>query len=201
MANKICGIYGIHNTLTGEWYVGQSTNILNRVSFHFSELRRGIHFCRKMQADYDAHGAEIFSFSILEMCEKSDLDKVEQKWISEKEAMEYGYNQTKGGAGRPAYKWTNAMRERMREVMSGENNPNYGIPVPEERKQRISEKMRVCNAHLRRSVVCVETGEVYASISAAAKSVGKNFSTLSEARKNGTTCGGYHWQFHEEVAS
>ena len=198
---KVCGIYGIQNTLTGKWYVGQSTNVYNRMSFHFSELRRGIHFSRQMQADFDKYGPDAFRKELLEVCEQDQLNEIEQKWIVAKDAIAHGYNQMLGGLGCPHRIASDEHRRRMREAMSGENNPNFGKSTPEETRMKISNTMRGKCGHLRKPVVCVETGAVYESISAAAKAVGRTFSSLSEARKKGMTCGGFHWKFHEEVSA
>lgn len=42
-------------------------------------------------------------------------------------------------------------------------------------------------------VKCVETGEIFDSMTDAAKSVNRNPGSISSAVKGGTKCGGYHW--------
>ena len=51
-----------------------------------------------------------------------------------------------------------------------------------------------------RAVICVEQGKRYPTLKAAAKSVGLNYSCISEAaRVPHHTAGGYHWRFDEAV--
>ena len=218
MANKICGIYGIQNTLTGEWYVGQSQNIRKRYNTHMRHLAAGCHENEHLQRSFNKYGEEHFSFQLLERCSVTELDECEKKWIAEKNSKEHGFNMTYGGGGMRGYHFSDEVRERMSAAhkghavseeqkqkmslsKSGENHHFFGKHLSEEHKQKLSETFKVLNAHLRKPVVCVETGEVFESISAAAKSIGKTYSTLSEARKMGKTCGGFHWAFYEEVAS
>lgn len=222
---KVCGIYGIQNTVTGEWYVGQSTNAKNRMGFHFSELRRGIHFCRKLQEDYDKLGASAFTRVVLEECEKEKLDETERKWIEEKDAVHNGYNQSFGGQGTLGVVRTEALREHMRTLMSGVNNPNYGKRLSEDQRKRLSENRRgekcywygkqrsqeVKDAISRKNkgkppvnqkhIYCVETGAVFASIKQAADFLGVSRASVFVACKNHTPSGGFHWAYCEEVAS
>lgn len=49
-----------------------------------------------------------------------------------------------------------------------------------------------------RPIVCLETGEVYKSVSAAARAVGlKGGSAISRAAARGYIAGGYHWAYVE----
>lgn len=218
MANKICGIYGIQNTVTGEWYVGQSQNVGKRFGTHMRNLTAGKHENEHLQRSFNKYGAESFSFGLLEKCAVSDLDECEKKWIAEKDSKKHGYNMTYGGGGIRGYFFSEEVKQKMSEVhkghavseehrvkmsqaKSGENHHFYGKHLSEEHRQKLSEIFKVKNAHLRKAVRCVETGEIFESISAAAKAVGKNYSTLSEARKLGKTCAGYHWEFVETEVS
>jgi len=45
---------------------------------------------------------------------------------------------------------------------------------------------------LKHRIVCVETGEVYASIGIGAKAIGRHKTSLSKSIKDGTRCAGYH---------
>lgn len=73
-----CGVYKIVNIVTGQWYVGGSTNIEKRKSQHFSALNRNKHKNYKLQRDYNEYGKENFSFSILVQCNPDELYRVEQ---------------------------------------------------------------------------------------------------------------------------
>lgn len=90
-----CGIYKITNVLSGKVYVGQSVDIAERWKQH---IKRGC----KCDAGtlsgaglYEAmweDGVWNFSFQILELCEKSELNSHEKMWISHFQSNEIGYN-------------------------------------------------------------------------------------------------------------
>jgi hypothetical protein len=89
---------------------------------------------------------------------------------------------------------------------SGDKNPMYGKPCPEERRRKISEahkglrhtpesiaKMR--EVHSKR-VLCVETGITYPSVLEAASDVGafpQNISAVCCGKQK--TCSGYRWTY------
>ena len=74
MANKICGIYKITNTLNGKVYIGQSVNVQERFYEHKRKLRLQQHFNKYLQNAYNKHG-EYFEFEVIEECDVSELDK------------------------------------------------------------------------------------------------------------------------------
>ena len=50
-----------------------------------------------------------------------------------------------------------------------------------------------------KKVLCVDTGEVYKSISEAGRQLGISFKAISKAcRGKSKTSGGYHWEYVEE---
>ena len=239
---KVCGIYGIQNTITGEWYIGQSMDIAKRHRAHLRNLESGKHENEHLQRAFNKYGAEGFTFSVLEECPSAELDAKEIAWITEKDAHKHGYNMTDGGGGIRGHHFSEEVRkkmsvshkgqpvseeqrQKMRLAKSGEKHHQWGKPIPEETKSKISNTLKgdgcfwfgknrsqavkdaisrankgkaPCN---RRAVRCVETGKVYESIRSAAIAVGKSAATLSEARKYGKTCGGYHWEYCEEVSA
>lgn len=54
------------DTATGQFYVGCTDNFLARKSWHLTQLRRGKHVNKLLQAAFDEHGKARFVFSILE---------------------------------------------------------------------------------------------------------------------------------------
>lgn len=237
---KICGIYGIQNTLTGEWYVGQSQDVNKRRTTHFRNLTNQQHENVHLQRSFDKYGKETFIFELLEECDIDSLNECEIKWIAEKDSKENGFNMTYGGDGIRGFHMSDEVREKMSQsrmghpvseehrrkmsiAKSGERHHQWGKPVSEETKKKISDSLKGENCYWfgkkrsqevkdavskanknripvnRKAVQCVETGEVFESIRAAANSVDKNHATLSEALKYGKTCGGYHWKCYEEV--
>ena len=83
-------------------------------------------------------------------------------------------------------------RQRMSDAQRGEKNHEYGKPKPQE----IIDKLRN-NSPRNRRVRCVETGEVFISLSdAARKSQIKDSGCITRCCKNERqTAGGFHWEY------
>lgn len=96
---KKCGIYGIHNTANGKWYIGQSVNIYGRRQKHFWALLNSKHYNGHLQASFDKYGSGCFEFHVLEITPDNMLDIRERAWISfyRSNQEEYGYNLEPGG--------------------------------------------------------------------------------------------------------
>ena len=71
---------------------------------------------------------------------------------------------------------------------SGELNPMYGKHHSQTTKDKLSKAIG-------KSVRCVETGDVYTSITRAAQAIGVTRCVVSEALHKGYRAGGYHWEF------
>jgi len=89
-----CGIYCIKNLITNKVYIGSSVNIQSRLKTHKHSLLNNKHHSLKLQRSYNKHGIEIFSFEILELCDKKDLEKNEKEWINHFNSFNNGYNST-----------------------------------------------------------------------------------------------------------
>ena len=61
-------------------------------------------------------------------------------------------------------------------------------------RQKISKAKKGSPSILRKSVVCVETGEIFDSITQAATAVGVSRSSISKCVTD-NTAGGYHWKY------
>ncbi len=77
---KVCGIYAIICTVTGEMYVGSSVDVRRRWRQHRNRLRRGTSTSRKLQDAWSEH-PEHFSFALLFECAEADLHAQEQVWF------------------------------------------------------------------------------------------------------------------------
>lgn len=99
---KITGIYKIENKFNGKVYIGQSVNIKKRFVEH-----RYRAFDEKDEKTYGLYlyvairkyGKENFSFSIIEECDKEELNSREMYWIDyyKSNQKEHGYNLSDGG--------------------------------------------------------------------------------------------------------
>lgn len=73
-----CGIYKIVNTLNGNTYVGQSSNIEQRFIDHKKNLKKNQHDNPYLQNAWNKYGSESFEFSIIELCSTDQLTILEQ---------------------------------------------------------------------------------------------------------------------------
>lgn len=94
------GIYKIENTVNGKVYIGQSIHIELRWAEHKSELRGGYHENSHLQLAWNKYGEVSFKFSVLEFCDKSDLNDREIYWINYYKSFygQNGYNIESGGS-------------------------------------------------------------------------------------------------------
>lgn len=88
------GIYKITNLLNGCSYIGQSSNIENRIQQHFFYYK---HEKSVLHANIKKYGVKNFSWEILEICSLEELDQKEKYWINYYNTFKNGYNRTLGG--------------------------------------------------------------------------------------------------------
>lgn len=108
-------------------------------------------------------------------------------------------------------------KEKMSKALSGENHPMYGKHLSDETRRKMSEARKgenaywygkkrdketieKCVAHSRKPIICIETREVFSSISEASAiknisrtAIGNCLSGISK------TSGGYHWEYYKEL--
>jgi hypothetical protein len=58
---RYSGIYRITNNVTGDFYIGQASDIFGRVRMHFRLLADGRHANPLMQRSFDQHGRDAFN--------------------------------------------------------------------------------------------------------------------------------------------
>ena len=114
------GIYGIHNLISGKWYVGSTdrTGITNRWKQHRRLLAQK-HHSRRLQLAWNKYGSSVWEWVVLEFLPQGDPRLLEREnwWISHHDAYQHGYN------GRP----------------KAENNSGYHFKHTEIAKQRMSD--------------------------------------------------------------
>ena len=215
-------VYKIEHKTDGKVYIGQTTRTLGeRISEH---LRKGHKYYIDNALKKD--GIDAFEISILETCETADeLYEREKFWIKYfNSKAPNGYNLTDGGEGTAGRIVSAETRKKQSDSRKGRkfsplskehrekiSRANKGRKRSEEYCRRFSEMQRgkkrkphseetrhkmskKCKG--KRPVRCVETNEIFESITEAAKWAGVTFSTLSIAvDKNNRTAGGYHWEF------
>lgn len=93
----VTGIYKITNINTEQCYIGQSTNIQNRIKTHIKcGLGIDSSASNKLYNAMQKVGVWNFTFELLEACPQNDLNAKERMWIEMYESDKFGYNSTLG---------------------------------------------------------------------------------------------------------
>lgn len=97
------GIYKIENKNNNQCYIGQSIDIERRWKTHLQPCIYANPFSEsynyKLYVAFRKYGVESFIFSIIELCEREQLNEREQYWIKHYDSYNTGYNMTIGGEG------------------------------------------------------------------------------------------------------
>ena len=93
--NKICAVYKITNTITGDFYIGSSKNIKNRWMSHKKPSTWNKCPNNQLYLDMQKYGVDKFVFEILEEAEIEQLKEKEQ-WFIELLKPTYNNNNAKG---------------------------------------------------------------------------------------------------------
>ena len=87
------GIYKIINIINNKFYVGSAVDLKRRKTRHFSELRKGKHNNRHLQAAWQKYGEAAFIFVVVEeLSPEADLLAAENVWLKEHVGKDYCYN-------------------------------------------------------------------------------------------------------------
>ena len=89
MAEKISGIYKITNTVTGDFYIGSSKNVKQRLAVHKCKSTWNRCSNNPMYLDMQKYGIDKFEFQVIEEVEPEHLKELEQKFI---ETLKPTYN-------------------------------------------------------------------------------------------------------------
>ena len=81
MAEIISGIYKITNTITGDFYIGSSKNVKQRLAVHRCKSRWKQYPNNPMYIDMQEYGLNKFVFELLEVVEAEKLKEKEQYFI------------------------------------------------------------------------------------------------------------------------
>ena len=86
---KICAVYKITNTVTGDFYIGSSKDVKERLACHKCPSTWNEHPNNPMYLDFQKYGIDKFVFEVLAEVEVDKLKEAEQKFI---EALQPTYN-------------------------------------------------------------------------------------------------------------
>ena len=152
-----CGIYQIKNNISGNRYIGQSSDIVGRRKEHKHKLRHNKHENPHLQKSFHKYGMDAFTFSVLLYCDPYNLSLYEQLCIDH---LKPEYNILTECVGTSlGYKHTEEARRKMREAQSRINREGArkGIPpyeMTDEIRQKMSEaqKGRVVSEETRKKM-------------------------------------------------
>ena len=182
---KTWKIYKHTNLINGKSYIGQTSAKNPKTRW-----AGGSGYSRRNPVFYNAikkYGWENFSHEILidniqtlEEANKLEIELITKyhTWIRDPKCN--GYNTTPGGSGRS--------HEQSKETKQKISNSLKGRVFSEEHLAKINKTLK------RKSIICIETGIRYVSVSEAARQTGINRSNIKTAI-NGKrlSAGGYHW--------
>ena len=86
---KISAVYKITNTITGDFYIGSSKDVKQRLSVHKCPSRWKQYPNNSMYLDMKKYGTDKFDFEILAEVEEGNLKEMEQQFI---ETLKPTYN-------------------------------------------------------------------------------------------------------------
>lgn len=199
------------NILRREWrkkdkhIVYMTTNLIN------GKMYIGVHRCVNMDDGYlgsgkalesaiKKYGKENFVREVLYVYDNADEAYKKEEELVSTDVVESDqfYNLTTGGRkGVPSEEARIRMSENMKGKYLGSKNPMYGKNHTEETRLKIGnrEYKRGTDHVCSRRVQCIETGEIFSSITDAR--IGKKIN-ICRAIATGGSAGGYHWKYLDE---
>lgn len=132
MSPPLAGIYRITNTINGMHYVGGASDLSVRFRTHKGMLKKGCHFNKKLQNDWDKYGSGSFTFNVIEIIDEVEklIDR-EQHWMKTLNVIERGFNLSKKSAGMIGMRHSLATKEKI-------STSSKGTKLSEETKAKIS---------------------------------------------------------------
>lgn len=144
---RLSGIYSIRNLVSGNRYIGSTSNIRRRIIEHRSQLQRSAHYNFILQRAWDKYGPTAFTVDVLVLCSTDDLIVYEQEYMDKYRPK---YNLSTLAAGKIPTENTKQKAW----------NSRWGLTSPKERKEfmkhlrQVSEEKRElwCNEEYRRNI-------------------------------------------------
>lgn len=208
-------VYLVTNKVNGKQYVGQTIHSIKRRWSWHCHYSSG---CVALHAAIKKYGRDSFEIRAIDTAKSRDeLDAKETAWIQKLNTLApNGYNLKTGGKH---CEYSEESLEKMRRshkgLLAGEKNPNYGKKLSAERRAEIGKyskgrlhtqeykemmrrRMSGANNPNSRKVMCLETGEVFESMTSAGKRLGIKGCNIADCiRGKQKTAGAYHWKFCE----
>lgn len=176
-------VYFHRNKANGKYYVGITGSSVNkrwRKGKSYTQFVGDNYKHRKFAPAIKKYGWDGFDHVIVSTgLTLEDATKMEVELIKKYNSLEEGYNSTSGGEGTSEIKRDSEWRRKRSMAMKGRLAGS---------KNGSSRKIR-----------CLETNEVFGSLSEACEKYNLNYSSfhanLNKSIKNGHICCGYHWAY------
>lgn len=219
--NNDTGVYAIVSP-SGKRYVGSAASIKSRWMQHKRLLRAGKHHSKPLQRAWDKYGEMNMMFIKTDLCPITDLLAVEQSRI---DSLKPAYNiALAAGAPMRGRKASDETRAKLSARMKKEKHPLWGKSHSEKSRSKMSlsrkawgfsreaiEAAAAANKgsgnHMARSVMCIETGREFSTISEAVKWLSENGNPRAMTTKISGACSGkrrsaygFTWRYAEDIS-
>ncbi len=206
-------VYAIINKINGKKYIGQTTQGLAKRQAEYKKKYANNHARSRILQAMVKYGFDSFVFEEIDGADSyEELNAMERYWIAFYDSTnpEQGYNILPGGRGSPrSIEARKNMSQSMKALYATGHVPhNVGKSPSLATRKRISEAGRRSIAskgygkRSRKEIKCIETGEIFPSMSAAARAKGINPASLTQCMRNKkATCCGCHWQLTDNETS
>ena len=180
------GIYKITSIANGKIYVGCASNVRTRINGHLYDLRRKKHKNSYLQKAWTKYGEENFVFEMIEKCNIIDLHSKEHYWANKLNCFDRttGYN-LKPTDPNGCSIHSEETKEKLRQANKGKKpslicieagkiynaSEKCKINLIKARKKLKDIDFNIVNAHKRKSIKNIITGEVYESLAIAANTL------------------------------
>ncbi len=194
--DKIVCIYKITNTVTGDFYIGQTIDFKQRIKCHKNNPPP------KMREDIQKYGWDAFHAEIVEECEVENLTEKEREYIK---SLNPAYNThpfdyTITEETRRKISAANLGKTLSKETRDKISKAKKGQKKSLEHCKKIQKRMQAQAVELfGKAIICIETQEVFKCMVEAAEKLGikpQNLSAALHGRQK--TAGGYTWKYADE---
>ena len=177
------GIYKITNVVDNKIYIGCASNVRTRKNGHLHDLKNNYHKNSYLQNAWNKHGEVNFKFEVVELCDIKLLHEKEHFWVSYYNSLDrnIGYN-LKPTDPNGCSIHSEETKEKLRQANKGKKpslactdagkiynaSKECKMNLIEARKKLKDIDFNIVNAHKRKSIKNIITGEVYESLAMAA---------------------------------
>lgn len=211
----------------GRYYCSGNTEIERVYNYHIKSKKQNRVYNKHLLSSIEKYGFDSFKVTpILDVAfSKEELNIKEKTYILIYDSLNNGYNHNFGGDSIGSIVMSEDTKQKIsksnkgkrrseetRKLLSIVNTGKHhteetkkkmsisktGFKHSEESKKKMSEEWKA-NPHNYKEVICLETKEIFHTITEASKVKNCNRRSLSNCVKGKQkTCGGYHWMYYED---